>query len=284
LPILDSNVLLVNDGRIDGSWTALTERGYPLLHARDAATAMEIFSRARDIAVVIIDLADAEGLFLLQALRTRDTSAAEYILVCDRDVPDGAAGLQGSDLLTRPLSEARLIAAVSDAYNVARMQRFRLAEMQSLEESLAQFKAQTQAAITQLIARAQHGHGTDAPLALPAPGDAGLAPFIKGELGRARLREKLFGAMGLRHSGWMLLLVLAETQASGSELTIKGAAYSAGLPLSSALRTINEMCVGGLIARRDDTRDARRSFIALTSLGRSQFARYAAAFAQAQEN
>jgi DNA-binding MarR family transcriptional regulator len=108
-------------------------------------------------------------------------------------------------------------------------------------------------------------------------------PFIGEELRRARLREKLFGAVALRHSGWMLLLVLAQAQAGGSELTIKGAAYSAGLPLSSALRTINDMCADGLIARRGDARDARRSFIALTPQGRAQFARYAAAFAQVEE-
>ncbi|HEU0095289.1 MAG TPA: hypothetical protein VFQ52_02455, partial [Rhizomicrobium sp.] len=247
-----------------------------LLRAHSAVEAMQIFSRAGDIAVVIIDLAEA-GVSLLHNMRGRGHGAVEYLLFCDKS---GTPDSPDVEYLARPFSDDRLIGAVSDAYNTARMQRFRLAEMQSLEESLAQFKAQTQAAITQLIARAQNGHGTAAPAASPTVDDAGLAPFINDELNRARLREKLFGAVGLRHSGWMLLLMLAEAQAGGSELTIKGAAYSAGLPLSSALRTINEMCAGGLIARRGDTRDARRSFIALTPLGRSLFARYAATFAQ----
>ena len=152
--------------------------------------------------------------------------------------------------------------------------------MRALEDSLAQFKAQTQAAITQLIVRAQKGHRPE-PERMPASPE-GLAPFIGEELRRARLREKLFGAVALRHSGWMLLLVLAQAEAGGSELTIKGAAYSAGLPLSSALRTINDMCAGGLIARRGDTRDARRSFVSLMPPGRALFARYAAAFMPAE--
>jgi DNA-binding MarR family transcriptional regulator/CheY-like chemotaxis protein len=278
VPILDCSILLVHDGKAapDAAWNILAQQGYRVLHAESAAATMEIFSRTDDIAVVIIDMAEA-GLSLLHSLRGRDGGAVEYILVCDRNAPD----LQGFEHLTRPFGDDRLIAAVSDAYNVARMQRFRLVEMRALEDSLAQFKAQTQAAITQLIARARHGGGPAIAPALPdanAPG-----PFIGEELRRARLREKLFGAVALRHSGWMLLLVLAQTQAAGSELTIKGAAYSAGLPLSSALRTINDMCTGGLIARRGDARDARRSFIALTSQGRAQFARYAAAFAQAEE-
>jgi DNA-binding MarR family transcriptional regulator/FixJ family two-component response regulator len=254
----------------------LTEQGYRLLRAHSAVEAMQVFSRTDDIAVVIIDLAEA-GISLLHNMRARGRGAVEYLLFCDKS---GASNSPDVEYLTRPFSDDRLISAVSDAYNTARMQRFRLAEMQSLEESLAQFKAQTQAAITQLITRAQNGHGGATPAAFPSVDDAGLAPFIGDELSRARLREKLFGAVGLRHSGWMLLLMLAEAQSGGSELTIKGAAYSAGLPLSSALRTINEMCAGGLISRRGDTRDARRSFVTLTPQGRSLFARYAAAFAQ----
>jgi DNA-binding MarR family transcriptional regulator/CheY-like chemotaxis protein len=271
LPILDCSILLVQDGQAtpDALWPALARQGYRLLRAQDAAGAMEQFSRNDDIAVVIIDLGEA-GLSLLHGMQGR--GAAEYLLVCDK-----SADLPGVEYLTRPFDEAKVIGAVSDAYNVARMQRFRLAEMQSLEESLAQFQAQTQAAMAQLIARAQHSQGPAAPSTVS---DAGLNPFIGDELRRARLREKLFGPVALRHSGWMLLLVLAEAQSGGSELTIKGAAYSAGLPLSSALRTINDMCAGGLIARRGDTRDARRSFVALTPLGRSQVVRYAAAFTQ----
>jgi DNA-binding MarR family transcriptional regulator/CheY-like chemotaxis protein len=273
LPILDCSILLVHDAVFEAPWDALTDQGYPLLRARGAIEALEIFSRNQDIAVVIIDMADAGGLSLLRNLRARDGGAVEYILACDGQAP----GLQEFDTLTRPFGADRAITAVSDAYNVARMQRFRLAEMRSLEESLAQFQAQTQAAMAQLIARAQNR-----PSLAPASPEAGeLAPFISDELRRARLREKVFGAVALRHTGWMLLLVLAEAEAAGSELTIKGAAYSAGLPLSSALRTINDMCAGGLIVRRGDVRDARRSFVALTPMGNAQVARYAAAFAQA---
>jgi DNA-binding MarR family transcriptional regulator/CheY-like chemotaxis protein len=278
LPILDCAILLVQDAQAASRYplAILTEQGYRLLRAHSAVEAMQIFSREGDIAVVIIDLAEA-GVSLLHNMRARGHNAVEYLLFCDKN---GTPDSPDVEYLAHPFSDDRLIGAVSDAYNTARMQRFRLAEIQSLEESLAQFKAQTQAAITQLITRAQNGHGIGVPATLPTMDDAGLAPFIGDELSRARLREKLFGAVGLRHSGWMLLLMLAEAQSGGSELTIKGAAYSAGLPLSSALRTINEMCASGLIARRGDVRDARRSFVALTPQGRSLFARYAAAFAQ----
>ena len=67
---------------------------------------------------------------------------------------------------------------------------------------------------------------------------------------------------------------MAEAQWAGAELTVKSAAYSAGLPLSSALRKINEMCANGLVLKRGDPHDARRSFVTLTPSGQSTLARY----------
>lgn len=284
LPILDCSILLVNDKRdaLDVQWAVLADQGYRLKRADGAEEAMQAMSRSDDIAVAIIDLPEPDGASLLNDLRARNGETVEYILVSDG--ADAGESLDGSDILPRPLDGARLIAAVSDAYNVARMQRFRLAERRSLEHSLAEFQAQTQAAMSRLIARASGGPDARPAAAPVAPGpDAGLSAFAAGELLHARLREKLFGAVALRHSGWMLLLVLAEAWSNGGELTIKSAAYAAGLPLSSALRTINTLCDAGLIVRRDDTLDARRSFVALTPQGQSQFTHYAAAVARAQK-
>lgn len=285
-PILDCSILLVNDRQaaLEAQWAVLTEQGYRTLRAGGGAEALRILSRMDDIAVTIIDLSDAAGPALLNDLRARDGGTTEYLLV--GDIAGRDENPHDPDVLTRPLDDARLITAVSDAYNIARMQRFRLAEQRSLEESLAEFKAQTQAAMARLIARAQRNTGVRAGAipVLAEADDAGLAAFAGGELQRARLREKLFGAVALRHSGWMLLLVLAEAGPGGSELTIKSAAYSAGLPLSSALRTIGALAEAGLIARRDDTLDARRSFIALTAQGRAQFSQYAAALTRIRKD
>jgi DNA-binding MarR family transcriptional regulator len=93
----------------------------------------------------------------------------------------------------------------------------------------------------------------------------------------------VFGSLAHNRSSWMLLLVLSEAFQVGQEITIKGAAYQAGLPLSSALRRLNEMCSEGLILRRGDPGDARRSFVSLTPSGQSYFLRYEAELSRAEE-
>ena len=176
---------------------------------------------------------------------------------------------------------------VSEAYNIARMRRFRHEEMRSLQESLLEFKARTDAAISQLIARAQYARDTS-PLSgratRPGTDDMLFVGYIDEECRRARLRDRVFGAFSLNHAAWMLLLLLiGRAELTGMRLTIKAAAYSAGMPLSSALRKINELCSSGLLARQGDPADARRSFVNLTSGGRSFLTQYLSEYSQARE-
>lgn len=105
------------------------------------------------------------------------------------------------------------------------------------------------------------------------PLDRALRVFIEEESERARLREKIFGPLVRNHSVWRLLLALWCAQQSGTELTIKGAAYSAAMPLSSALRKVNEICAAGLVKRRSDPDDGRQFFVSLTSQGQDYFMR-----------
>jgi ActR/RegA family two-component response regulator/DNA-binding MarR family transcriptional regulator len=281
---LDSTVLLIADN--DPHWDKLAERGYRISRARTAEEATALYYQDTSIAVVIVDLdlQDCDGIALIEALRGPEGAGqeAEFLLVAGRDALAAAVRavkLQVLDFLVRPFDEEELATAVSDAYNVARLKRFQREEARQLETLLAEFKMRTHTAVSQLIARAQGAYNIAAPAhpgqAMPrSPDDAALQDFIREESQRARLREKVFGPLAQNHSVWMLLLALWDSQLAGTELTIKSVAYSAGLPLSSALRKINELCAGGLVRRRGDPDDARRSFVALTAQGQSYFARF----------
>jgi ActR/RegA family two-component response regulator/DNA-binding MarR family transcriptional regulator len=282
-PILDSSVLLVSAD--EASWNTLAGRGYRVLRARTAAEGVALYAGNRDISVVVADLAlaDGDGLDMVEAMRERDAggNAAEFLLVAgDEALPAAlrAIRLHVLDFLVRPLEDETLLSAVSDAYNVARHKRFQREEARALETSLAEFKMRTHAAVTQLIARAQDAYSiSPSAHAMPmnaSPEDRALQAFIQEESERARLREKIFGPLVQNHAVWMLLLALWDSQQSGTELTIKSVAYTAGLPLSSALRKINEMCASGLVQRRGDPDDARRSFVTLTPQGQTYFARF----------
>jgi CheY-like chemotaxis protein len=278
--ILNCSILIASGERDQGrlDWTALGRHGYRLLHARDAAAAMHLYAAEAEIAVVIVDLETiGDGLALIEKLQALDDGRdwTEYLAIAGDDrIAAGAIRLHLSDLLVKPVSGERLLAPVSDAYNVSRLRRFRREESQALDAALAEFRMRMSAAASQLVARAR----TPGPAAIAVP-DAdwdGLQAFITEELERAQARDRVFGPLAQHHPTWMLLLVLSDALLAGMEPTIKSAAYAAGLPLSSALRKINEMCAGGLIARRGDPEDARRSFISLTPQGQAYFGRYLA--------
>lgn len=279
--ILDAGILLVAEAP-DVPWDALSGHGYRVQRADSASQAQELHARdAASVVIVDMDLLGAESFALIEALRDRARAGGwtEFLLVCGGDAAAAARQAikhQVSDFLLKPVGGEQLIEAVSDAYNVARMQRFKQEEARSLEASLVEFKTLTHTAISRLIAQAQDT--LDGPSAQSSSadtlGDASFLQFVEDERRRARLRAKVFEGLALGNSGWTLLLVLAESHMAGTRLTIKSAAYAAGLPLSSALRKLNDMCTGGLVDRREDTMDTRRSFVKLTPRGLAHIARY----------
>lgn len=288
--ILDSSILLVVSEQ-DVQWDVLSGHGYRVQRTSNLAEAIECYSRDTQVSVVVIDMnvVEAESLSLIEALREqgRNRGWTEFLLASGEDIASAARlaiKLQVSDFLVSPISSEQLIEAVSDAYNVARVQRFKHEETRSLESSLVELKTFTYTAISQLIVQVQGRYEAPALAAYsPLPlidvsVEASLLSFVEGECRRARLREKVFGSLALSHSGWMLLLVLAESKLVNMEMTIKSAAYSAGLPLSSALRKINEMCSSGLVDRREDSKDSRRSFVTLTPQGQACLESYFSAF------
>jgi DNA-binding MarR family transcriptional regulator/FixJ family two-component response regulator len=276
--ILDRPVLLAaKDG--DALAGLLAHRGYKVLPAADAAAAARLWSDHPDIAVIVIEL-DHAGIAVLEALRRRTdgSDSVEYVLVAGKDALPAAARAREagvSDILARPVTDEQFAVAVSEAYNVARLKKFRREEARSLEASIAEFQIRVHAAMSELLAQARKNGvlPADAPDAI-SPDGARLKAFLAEEGRRVRQRQRIFGPIAASHAAWLLLLTLSDASLTGRELTIKAAAYSAGIPLSSALRKINEMCAAGLMKRRGDPADARRSIVVLTQKGRSFFEQY----------
>lgn len=270
-------------------------QGYRVIRARNAAEAAERIKKVGDIAVVIVDVEARHSAFSLARdlhKSVQNRPWIEYLVVLggnSNSEKDVHITVDESDWLMQISDKAELLVAVSEAYNIARMQRFMAEELQSLESSLVEFKVKTDAAVLQLIARAQR-RLTGAVIArkpneetLSLSGTEESTRFIEHECARARMRNRIFSPLALSHAGWMLILILAEAGLSGIELTVKSAAYSAGLPLSSALRKINEMCAAGLLDRRCDPADGRRSFVTLTARTKSQLLQYSSAVKQTYE-
>jgi DNA-binding MarR family transcriptional regulator/AmiR/NasT family two-component response regulator len=272
--IFDTSILVVCEdrNRLGFYRDMMGERGYHVISESDPAHIAGRLLRDRSISVIFLDIGAAAP-SCLESLRAQGLmrEGVEYVIASEADEEIAAA--PHAERLVKPFGREQLLGAVGSAFNLARMQRFRQEEMRELESSLQEFKSRTLAAVSQFMART----GMMRPLAPAESGETQEVPLqalVAEECRRARLRGRIFGALGLSHSNWLLLLVMAEAQWSGTELTVKSAAYSAGLPLSSALRKINEMCASGLITKTEDPHDARRSFVALTASGQASLTSY----------
>lgn len=287
--LFEGSVLLLGapDAALAGDTRIMLEnRGYHVLRAAGADEAALLLRRRSDV-VLVIACGHArldDDVLAVRALKAACTHAPwmEYVILT------GAASAsnlvlsdQEADSIIPARDREQALSAIAEAFNLARLQRHQAGEVSDLERALQEFRARSDAAMNQLLARARGRlSGTDVDDA-PEAAASDMARAMEEERARAHIREKFFGAFRLGHAGWMLLLVLAEVQGSGNELTVKSAAYAAGIPLSSALRKIGELCEQGLMHRRADPTDNRRSFVMLSERARTLLGEYLAAVRRA---
>lgn len=86
-----------------------------------------------------------------------------------------------------------------------------------------------------------------------------------------RTREKLFGIAGLfSDPAWDILLDLLINENRMSRVSVTSACIASCVPATTALRWLSTLEEYGLVERHQDAADARRTFIALTKLGRQK--------------
>lgn len=289
--LFEGSVLLLGapDAALAGDTRIMLEnRGYHVLRAAGAQEAALLLRRRSDVVLVIacghprLD----DDILAVRALKAASTHAPwmEYVVLSGAaSLPRLALSDQEADSIIPAQDREQALSAIAEAFNLARLQRHQAGEVSDLERALQEFRARSDAAMNQLLARARGRlSGPDAAEDdLPEAVASEMARAMEDERARAHIREKFFGAFRLGHAGWMLLLVLAEVQGTGNELTVKSAAYAAGIPLSSALRKIGELCEQGLMHRRADPTDNRRSFVMLSERARTLLGEYLAAVRRA---
>jgi len=78
-----------------------------------------------------------------------------------------------------------------------------------------------------------------------------------------RRRNKLFGGDLFGEPAWDIMLELYVADLSGQKLSVSGACYMSGVPLTTALRWITRLERDGWIRRIEDPFDKRRSWLVL---------------------
>lgn len=209
-------------------------------------------ARARpDLLVLDAARTSAELAALLEEPQLRDLP----IVLLTGDADAEAAGLlieRSIELIAKPVSAAELSAAVDRS--VAR----RAADANSpyVDDRLAALRrdAERVAAALQELTGAQGSEG-----ARPV-----TAQRVRAHIRSRRLRERFFAPGLFADPAWDIFLDLAAARLEAKSVSVSSLCIAASVPTTTALRTIKTLVDRGLLVRRADPGDARRTFIDLS--------------------
>lgn len=231
--------------------------GYPCHQASDAASALRLIASDARIGLVITDvrMPGMDGLTLLEELSERFMSARPLvaIIITGQSSIDTAICAMRSnavDMLEKPVSLEGLSASLRRA--TARWARL-----------AAQFKL---LALSQTTARRPE---TAIPQQAPQdvnrrqPSVDELQAFAARVMKDRQSRSKFFDPQILSGPAWDILLDLAAAGLKGEPVPTSSACASTQVPLSTALRHVNQLVEAGLVKREADPGDKRRTLLEL---------------------
>lgn len=231
----------------------LQNLGYPCLTASDALDALRIIAADHSVGIVLSDLKmeKLDGLFLLNEIAERFMALRPIVTIAlgetasDLNVEVMRSG--ASDLLVKPLAADSL----SSSLRRAAARWTRLAH---------QFQAM--ALGTADLGPLQSSAGRVQP-AKKDPAFSDLCDFGEKLLKARDCRSKYIDNDLLNEATWGILLDLIVAGLKGERVATSNACAAAQVPLSTALRHVNQLIKAGVIRRLDDPRDRRRTFLEL---------------------
>lgn len=229
--------------------------GYPCHQASDAASALRLIASDPRIGLVITDvrMPGMDGLTLLEELSERFMSARPLVAIVitgQSSVDTAVCAMRSSavDLLEKPISLDGLSASLRRATS-------RWARLS------AQFK---------LLALSQTARRAEPAAAPPAqeinrrqPSVDELQSFAAKIMKDRQSRSKFFDPQILSGPAWDILLDLAAAGLKGEPVPTSSACASTQVPLSTALRHVNQLVEAGLVKREADPGDRRRTLLEL---------------------
>jgi len=251
------DVLVVDDdpAGLDGLTDGLKRAGLICVGARTGWEALETLLRGTIPFVVITDIRmpELDGLELAHRLRRIGMARPPEIVFisgsAELDHAVEAIRLRARDLLTKPIDLRRLIQIVREVQ----------LERKAPSSWMAKPSRQT-----------MQFDGTVEGCVQPRPIDVGaMSSVVLNHLRRLRRvsGENLPPGITVEAS-WEILLDLYVSERQGERISLTALGGSAGVPLTSALRRIQELERNGMISRIPDQADKRRVAAHLTDKGR----------------
>ena len=250
-----SRVLIVgNDAEcLEASRDMLESLGYACSTSPDALSALRLIAADSSIGIILVDIQmqALDGVFLLNeiserfmALRPLVTIAVGEDLAADLTVQSMRAG--ASDFLVKPVTVNCLSISLRHAASrwTRLAQQFRVAAIHPQGLELAADAAVQSAVPAEPSFSDLHDLGVK---------------IIKSRQSRGKFIDPGL----LNEAAWGILLDLAVAGLRGERVATSSACAAAQVPLSTALRHVNQLIGAGLIRRVGDPKDKRRTFLEL---------------------
>lgn len=256
--VVDDDPVCLNEYR-----DTISNLGYNVVCAANALEALKNIAESQDIGVVITDLEmpTMDGISLLAEIANRFSPTRPIVTLVltahsSLQVATKAMQSQATDLLSKPVSMEDLAAALrrASAHHFTMSNRFQ---------------------ITALTRRLDPPVVRDyAPKPDTAPTGLELQYFIQMLLKFQHNKSKFFDPAVLSGPSWEILLDITEASLRGEAVPASSASATTLVPLSTALRHVNNLVDAGLVRRWTDPMDKRRTLLELEPHALAAMQRY----------
>ena len=274
-PAPQTALLLIADGaKRERLGAMLSEEGLRSIGVRDEASALDRLAREPDISVAIID-ADGFGAKIaavVDTLRRRSASPLAAILMTrdpSFDMLQETARTGPVDILPAAPDADALLGATRSAFNWRRAVQRPDAVSNNVFNMLAQIEARLGALAPQGAPKDDEARGRNG---AGAPSPRAPAQRIDQNIVRALIRchaaqRDILGADLVDGAAWVMLLDLMLMHIERKPLAVTALCMGSGIPVTTALRRIDELIAKGFVRKLADPCDRRRTLVSITPQG-----------------
>ena len=261
--------------------------------AESAGEALQVLRQAPEIDVVVSDIymPTTDGIEFLGTVRREfaDRPWLQLLLVTGQaslETAIAAMRLEASDYLFKPIEPKSLREAVQHALSRAEsIRQVRSATKDSAGSRELMQIADTARALAEDVRRTIEQDSSrraalgGVPRQSSRPEEASLRTLnLLQKLQEAR--TGIFGEAVMPEPAWEMLAELMRARMAGQHLSVTSLALSSRSPMTSALRRIEDLIQGGLVARMPDPADRRRTYVELTPEGMARMQIFLESFAR----